>query len=40
MYAGVGGKGALDAAYDTAVMLEKCKARKVNYTGGGDSGHL
>ena len=34
MYAGVGGQGAADAAYASAVLLEHCKLRGMDVSGG------
>ena len=34
MYAGVGGQGAEDASYASAVLLENCKLRRIDATGG------
>ena len=34
MYAGVEGRGAQDAAYNTALLTEWCNAMKLDLTGG------
>ena len=34
MYAGIEGRGAVDAAYTTALILEYCKLTKTPYSGG------
>ena len=34
MFAGIGGRGALDASYETAILLEWCKVHDIAYSGG------